>query len=156
MRNCLSGRTLISTAFLCTFILTCNPSISVNGPKIFTQSFFNGDIRCGGIATLLVSLFRLPRTAEAGAASKEGAEELALGKRDAEAESGSIMSSSSSCMSSFDGACATSVDVDGPPVACCSSSSMSTSSSAVRGAFFFEILRRFLRTGAGLTGVVVV
>jgi hypothetical protein len=92
---------LASTHFLCTFILTCKPSISVRGPKIFIQSFFSGVIRWGGIAILRISDLRVERVTEAGAGAKTGAEE-GLGR--SEGWSSMSISSSSSTLSFCDDA----------------------------------------------------
>lgn len=76
----LAERTRSSTHFLGTFILTCNPNISVNGPNILTQSFLSGVIRCGGMGILRLSDFNadLPATL-ADMGGKDGADDVGNG-----------------------------------------------------------------------------
>ena len=66
--------TLISTHLRCTFIRTCNPRISVNGPKILSQSFFRGVILWGGIGIRLISDLRVVFSAPGATGGNANAE----------------------------------------------------------------------------------
>lgn len=123
----------------------------MSGPKILIQSFFSGVIRCGGIATRLVSDFRVVCRAEAGNGGKAGAE-------DSGTSSVSIIKSSSSSPSGkfvgmFDSAVSSGISAESMS----SSASIGSTTSTAPGVWagFFDCLLRFLRTEGGELAIAI-
>lgn len=153
VKFCEFVRTLASTHRLCTFIRTCNPSISVIGPNIFTHSFLSGVILCGGIGIRLISDLRLLLPTLAFTGGNAGAEDTWGSVVDVGLES--IMSSSSgsvaiSSVTGFNASCCSGTEFEEPS----STSSMSSSppagfgiveSGVVAEDFLCSFLRFFLR-----------
>ena len=150
--SCYYGRiqadilTRISTHFRCTFMRTCNCSISVKGEKMFTQSFFSGVIRWGGMGIRRVSDF-FP-AAEACAAADIGGNTGMPEVEGISVGSVSIMSSSSSpCCDGI----SCDPDPEGPSsLAMSSSFSIGSLGSAVLGVFFIFLLVFFFATTCAL------
>ncbi len=132
--------TLASTHLRWTFMRTCSPRISVNGPNMFTQSFLSGVMRWGGIGIRRVSDLSVVFCALAGRGSNVGAADGCA----MDVGSTSIISSSSSSLGT--------VSVMALSLSLLSASCISSSwSPAGLGApFFLPILRRFFLGAAAL------